>query len=317
MRNSCASATGAFFRAPQEEPLQLPASECSQLLRATGLDDEGLKCKVTSVCKVAEALGEVDTHDPQTVVRVHGLRALGDEDMSIIARYFGEHFGYVKCKVPVICHGKSGQHKLSNFGFIVMSCVAEADRILAHGPHIVDCHEIRVRAYAAKKGMQDSHQDFPEIKVTNVAKALDAVDDFGQTIVVRVTGLRALGDEGMNIVAGYLDKRFGSVKRKVPVICQSPSGQQVPSNFCFIVMGCTAEAEQLLAHTTHVVDCHKIMFRVYAAKHKESRQLVPRAKCGDAKPEQLGPEVARPTQPRKSTCMRRRVPHRRSDHGHA
>jgi len=102
------------------------------------------------VTKVAEALDEVDAYDPKTVVRVNGLRALGDDGIGIVARYLDKHVGAVVREVPVIVRGTRGQRKLSNFGFIVMSCASEAEQIIACCTLVVDGHEIAVRAYAVK-----------------------------------------------------------------------------------------------------------------------------------------------------------------------
>jgi hypothetical protein len=190
--------------------------------------------KRQSKCCIAEALDELDAYDPKTVVRVNGLRALSDDNLSIVAGYF-KHFGSVKRKVPVVCEWSSGKRKRSNFGFIVMSCTAEVDQILAHDAHVVDGHKIRVRAHAARQHKR----------------------------TVRVKGLRALGEEGLSIVARYLHAHFGPVIRKVPV---SSSGQAL-SNFGFFVMRLTGKAEQSLAHNTHIVDCHEITVRIFAVAH--------------------------------------------------
>jgi hypothetical protein len=218
------------------------------------------------VTKVAEALDKVDAYDPTMVVRVNGLRALGDGGISVVARYFDNHFGSVKCEVPVLCQGIRGKTKPSNFGFIVMSCTAEADRILAHNTFIVDQHVITVRAYAVKQHDQDSCQGVPKHKVSKVAEALDKVDTYESKTVVRVTGLRAFGDEGISMVSQYLDRHFGSVKREVPVVCQDASGQQKPSNFSFFTLICTVEAEQRLEHDAHIVNGQKITIRVHSKR---------------------------------------------------
>lgn len=119
-----------------------------------GLHQGPSKFKVT---KVAEALDEVDACDPKTVVRVTGLRALGDEGLSIVARYIEKHFGSVEREVPVISHKVSGQRKLGNFGFIVMSFPAVVKQILARETLIVGGRKIKVRAYAVKH--RDSRAD--------------------------------------------------------------------------------------------------------------------------------------------------------------
>lgn len=289
LRELLASSTGGLLQ-PEEMPLQLPLPPAShkqplQLPLAPashkrqqdhGVQAPGNEGKGIKLCKIAEALDEVDAHDPATVVRVNGLRALGDAGLSIVARYFAMHFGSVKKTVPVVCQGKSGQHRRSNFGFVVMSCAAEAQQILAREALIVDRHEITVREYAATQQERVGHERAPQFQATNVAEAMVAkfeeamVDDAHdqKTTTVRVKGLRALGHEGLCIVARYLEA-FGSVRRKVPVTCPSPSGQQMPSNFGFVVLSCTAEAEQLLARATHIVDRHRITIRVLASKHKE------------------------------------------------
>jgi hypothetical protein len=100
--------------------------------------------------KFAEALDQVDAYDPKTVVRVTGVRALGDDGIIIVSQYFRKHFGAIKCEVPVICQGGSGELKLSNVGFIVMNSASAAERVLAHNALVVDGHEIEVRAYVVK-----------------------------------------------------------------------------------------------------------------------------------------------------------------------
>jgi hypothetical protein len=100
--------------------------------------------------KFAEALDQVDAYDPKTVVRVNGARALGHDGIIIVAQYIRKHFGAIKCEVPVICQGGSGELKLSNVGFIVMNSASAAERVLAHNALAVDGHEIEVRAYVVK-----------------------------------------------------------------------------------------------------------------------------------------------------------------------
>jgi hypothetical protein len=133
-------------QAPEERPLQFPLEPASGPSVPTHLHEP----EVRHGFQVAEALNEVDAYDPRTVVRVNGLRAFGDEGLSIVARYLNQHVGSVRREVPVVTHKASGQHKPGNFGFIVMSCAAEAEQILAHDTLIVNCHKIRVRAFAAK-----------------------------------------------------------------------------------------------------------------------------------------------------------------------
>lgn len=100
--------------------------------------------------KIAEALDAVEAYDPKTVVRVNGLRALGDESLSIVARYFEKHFGSVERTVPVICQRASGVQKLSNFGFVVMSCRTEAEQVLAQDALVVNGCAITLRAFSVK-----------------------------------------------------------------------------------------------------------------------------------------------------------------------
>jgi hypothetical protein len=157
----------AIVQAPEQDLLQLPFVSASGQVVQTHWHEPVL-CQSFSrfnnfkVNKVAEALKEVDSYDLKTVVRVNGLRALGDKGLSIVARHFDKEFGSVKREVPVICHKMFGQHKPSNFGFIVMSCSAEAEKILAHDTFVVDSHKITVRAYAAKPCQSDADVQRPK-----------------------------------------------------------------------------------------------------------------------------------------------------------
>lgn len=146
------STAGAIARAPEENRLQPSSLLAAGKAVAKHLHERD-SCQGSSkfkVTKVAEALDQVDAYDPKMVVRVNGVRALGDDGVSIVARYFGQHFGSVKREVPVICQSARGQPKLSNFGFIVMSSTAEAEQILAQHILVVDGYEIEVRAYTVR-----------------------------------------------------------------------------------------------------------------------------------------------------------------------
>jgi hypothetical protein len=308
-------------------PAEIGAAKVAEVSDEVGSLCQGIPAfKVT---KVAEALDEVDAYDPRTVVRVNGLRALGDGGISIVAQYFNDHFGSVKREVPVICQGSRGKAKPTNFGFIVMSCTAEAEQILARNTLIVDQHTITVREYAVKHHERDSCQAVPEFKATEAAeavpefkatKAAEAVPEFKATKAaealneadahaaktVRVKGLRAFGDGGLSVVASYLRKHFGPVKREVPVICHDVHGQHMPSNFGFIVMRCTAGSEQILEHSTHIVDGHQVMFRVYVHKSKEGDQQRPKERSNlMGVPSATGLDLkARPPRPPQSQAGR-------------